>query len=179
MAAICHRFFYALQPPVRERALIGVYRDAIADAHGHVSNERLHLTIGITDDFESYPRHLEREMLAIGDEAAGTPFGISLDRLSGSARSIALRPSRRIGGLSNLHRQLDHSLSRRRIRRRDWSFSPHATLAYRTGKPFQQPVTPVAWDAVDFVLIHSEVGATRHHELGRWKLDPCQGSFDF
>lgn len=179
MSVVCHRFFFAHVPPARPCALIGVHRDAIEGAHGHVTNDRIHVTLAITDDYEQYPAQLERELLAIGEEVAADPFGMSLDRLSGSARSVALRPSRRIGGLTDLHRQLDRGMSRRRLRRRDWTFSPHATLAYREGRPFQQPVTPVEWDATDFVLIHSAVGATRHTELARWPLISRQRSFGF
>lgn len=179
MTTLCHRFFFGLQPPRRERALIGVHRDAIEGAHGHVGNERIHLTLSITNDFECYPVQLESQLIAIGAEVATMPFEVSLDRLSGSARSVALRPSRRIGGLSDLHRQLDHGMTRRHLRRRDWSFSPHTTLAYRNGRPFQQPVTPIEWAATDFVLIHSEVGATRHTELARWPLISRQGTLPF
>ena len=179
MSIVCHRFFYGLQPPRRECALIGVHRDAIEGAHGHVTDDRIHLTLSITEDFEDYPEDLAQTLLTIGNDTAAAPFLVSLDRLSGGSRSIALRPSRKIRNLSDLHRKLDHGLTRRRIRRRDWSFSPHTTLAYRTGKPFQQPVTPIAWDATDFVLIHSIVGATQHIELGRWPLIDRQGSFDF
>ena len=179
MPAVCHRFFFGLQPPKQECALMGVHRDAIENAHGHVANDRFHLTLSITEDFDDYPRNLEQMLLAIGYETAAAPFAVSLDRLSGGSRSIALRPSRQIRNLSDLHRKLDHRLTRRHIRRRDWSFSPHATLAYRTGTPFQQPVAPIVWNATDFVLIHSIVGATQHIELGRWPLIDRQLVFDF
>jgi hypothetical protein len=32
------------------------------------------------------------------------------------------------------------------------------------------PIEPIAWTVADFVLIHSELGKTAHHHIGRWPL---------
>jgi 2'-5' RNA ligase len=172
-----HRLFYALRPPTPQRLAMGAHRDAIAEGQGHVSNDRIHLTLGITNDFEELPEEIAHAMIAFADSVTGPPFAISLDRLSGSLTSVALRPSRRVRELSNLHRQLDRGMMRHGIRRHAWEFNPHATLLYRKGSPFQRPVTPISWKATDFVLIHSIVGANRHIELGSWPLEAAQLSF--
>ncbi|MBO9714708.1 2'-5' RNA ligase family protein [Sphingomonas sp.] len=176
---LLHRLFFALLPPFVQRNLIAVHRDAFPGATSLVANDRLHKTLAIAGDFERFPKAVAEAMLAIGAAVALGPFAVRLDRLSGSNRSIALRPSRRSAGLAELSRQLAEPLRRHGLARDGWSFSPHVTLLYRNGAPFQQPIEPIGWDATDFVLIHSVVGATRHVELGRWRLESRQGAFGF
>lgn len=169
MAALRHRLFYALRPPVRQRALIGAQRDRF-DGDSRVANDRLHLTLGVTEDFDTLPEMVVRRMRAIGDATALDPLPVRLDRIVGSNRSIALRPGRIIAPLALLARQLGSDLRRAGLLRSGWEFSPHLTLVYRNGMPFQQPVDPIGWQASDFVLIHSLIGATRHIDLARWPL---------
>jgi 2'-5' RNA ligase len=178
MKKIRHRLLFALRPPQAKHAEIARHRDGLT-ARGHVRDDRFHITLGITDDYDAYPEAEARRMIAIGDSIAVDPFTISLDRLAGSASSVALRPSHRPWGLSDLSRQLNGELVRWRLRREGWHFSPHLTLLYWEGQPFLVPVAPIAWEATDFVLIHSLVGETRHTELGRWSLISLQQSFVF
>ncbi|MBN8713964.1 MAG: RNA 2',3'-cyclic phosphodiesterase [Xanthomonadales bacterium] len=49
-------------------------------------------------------------------------------------------------------------------------FEPHVTLAYDTRTVVMQDVAPLAWQAREFVLVHSLLGQTRHVPLGRWRL---------
>lgn len=49
-------------------------------------------------------------------------------------------------------------------------FNPHITLLYDDLAIPGEAVAPIAWEVRDFVLIHSEVGSTKYHELGRWAL---------
>ncbi len=174
-----HRLFYALLPPPRQRNLIGLHRDQLGLAESIVRNDRLHITLGITDDFEHRPYDEARRMIEIGQSIAAAPIAVTLDRLSAGNDSIALRPSRRIGALAELGAQLRAKLERQELLRRDWSLKPHVTLLYRKGRPFQRTIEPLGWEATDFVLIHSILGATQHIELGRWPLIDRQGAFGF
>lgn len=179
MPQLLHRLFYALAPSARERNLIGVQRDAVTGARTLVSNERLHLTLGITDDFPDFPDAVARRMQTIGDGVAAEPFSLSLDRISGGAHSVALRPSHRCAGLSELQRQLGSALKLWNIHRDGWSFSPHVTLLYWQGQPFLQPISSIQLDVSEFVLIHSVVGASQHRVLARWVCETQQESFAF
>ncbi len=49
-------------------------------------------------------------------------------------------------------------------------FNPHITLLYDRQGIEEESVSPVSWLVDEIVLIHSEVGDTKYHELGRWKL---------
>ncbi|WP_213981612.1 2'-5' RNA ligase family protein [Sphingomonas sp. dw_22] len=165
-----HRLFFALRPSRIEANLTGLFRDTADSALTPVTNDRLHMTMGITGDFAAFPQDVAERMTAIGDGLAGDRFVLALDRLSGSERSIALRPSKRPPALSALQKQVDDLLRYWNLMRSGWSFNPHVTLGYRAGLSFLEPVTPLVWDVREIVLIHSLVGATRHVELGRWPL---------
>jgi RNA 2',3'-cyclic 3'-phosphodiesterase len=169
-----HRLFFAVQPPALERRLIGCVRDRHPEIVHEVANDRLHGTIAITDDFPDFPAVLAERMLAIGDAAFAAPHDIILDRLSGSARSLALRPGHVLRGVADLARQLHGPMLRAGILRPGWSFSFHVTLGYRDGGSFTLPVDPLGWHATEFVLIHSIVGRTKHIVLRRWPLVPRQ-----
>lgn len=172
----CHRLFFALKPPKREAARIGRVRDRLKSTAGIVDDDRLHATLAITDDFADFPERLARTLVGIGDEVAGAPFPVMLDRLVGSARSVALRPGKASPPLRDVQRQLQGPMERLRTLRAGWSFSPHVTLVYRDGAPFNERIETIAWEGSEFVLIHSIVGRTRHIELARWPLVPRQYS---
>jgi 2'-5' RNA ligase len=169
-----HRLFFALKPPVPEARRIGLLRDGVGQGT-IVADDRLHMTMGITDDFPCLAdRDIDR-MMAIGDTIAGDPVPLSLDRLSGSARSVALRPSTRPAALGPIQKQIQRLLDYWGMARTGWEFSPHVTLLYRAGQPFQRQVTARGWQADELVLIHSLIGETRHVPLGRWPILPKQG----
>lgn len=166
----CHRLFFAFTPSRIEANLTGLLRDTLDGALRPVANDRLHMTLGITDDSAAAPADVAQRMVAIGDALRGDPFVLALDRLSGSEHSVALRPDKRPPHLFAVQRQIDEQLRYWNLMRSGWSFNPHVTLGYREGLSFLNPITPLAWDVRDVVLIHSVVGATRHIELARWPL---------
>jgi 2'-5' RNA ligase len=58
-------------------------------------------------------------------------------------------------------------------------FTPHLTLSYGPALIPFQAIAPIRFVAREVVLIHSEVGMTRYHLLGRWPLrdvSPCAPS---
>lgn len=175
--SILHRLFFAILPPAIERARIGLTRDLLDAPIDPVANARLHLTLAITGDYPAFPDAVAERMLAIGGQVAADPFELVLERLSGSSRSVALRPAARCHGLGEVQRQLARDMAYWSLGREGWSFSPHVTLGYRQGDPFLMPITPIAWEVTEFALIHSRVGATEHIALGRWPLEAAQQEF--
>lgn len=176
-----HRLLYALRPAPLARNLIGVQRDQLGLADALVENDRLHITLGITEDFERRPYAAAKDLLAIAEQVSAAPVPVTLDRVSagGDGDSIALRPSRKIDALAELGHQLQRGLRAAGLLRRGWDFHPHVTLLYRKGRPFTRTIPPIGWEATDFVLIHSILGAHQHIELGRWPLIERQGAFGF
>ncbi len=174
-----NRFLFALLPPPLPRNLIGVQRDQLGIAESVVENERLHITLGITEDYEQQPYAEVQRLIEIGAQVSAAPVPVTLDRVSASNETIALRPSRKIDALAELVHRLQQGLARAGLLRRSWNYHPHMTLLYRKGTPFTRTITPIGWEAIDFVLIHSLIGAHRHVELGRWPLVDRQGAFGF
>lgn len=170
---ILHRLFFALVPPRRAVDRLAAVRDGLG-WRSKVGNGRFHITLGISEDFSTFDPSLAAALRAMGDCAGGEPLRIVLDRLAGSASSVALRPARAPPALRSLQRGLGEGLRRTGIARQAWRFNPHLTLGYRDAAPFGKAVEPIAWEARDFVLIHSVVGRTIHRELARWPLSPRQ-----
>ncbi|MBY8828432.1 2'-5' RNA ligase family protein [Hephaestia mangrovi] len=174
-----HRLFFALVPPIvlaRQVANAAAWFD---DEGAPVAADRLHVTMFILDDRYGVPPSLVAALRGVGSAIAAAPIRLVFDRAGGGERSIALRPSRRIAPLDALHREIGRLCAAAGIEARaNYSFSPHMTLGYRDGRPFNTPVTPVAWTARELVLVHSHLGRTRHERLGSWALAAAEPQLD-
>jgi RNA 2',3'-cyclic 3'-phosphodiesterase len=174
-----HRLFFAARPPVQLARQIEQLAHGLAVGRP-LTHDRLHVTLGISIDYLDFPEPLAAIMTDAAEATAATGFTMTLDRIGASNRSIALRPSRANRAANALVDALAHGVAARRgVLRPDWQFSPHMTLLYHHGRPFTQLCPPIAWEVEEFVLIHSVVGLTQHHVLGRWALgsvaEPRQG----
>lgn len=167
---IVHRAFFAFRPTSQVSVQIGNMREEIAPGVPHVANERLHSTLGITNDYTALPPPLVDELRAIGDAISADPFDVTVDRLSGSADSVALRPSRANRAWRELQAQIEGKMRRAGILRDHWRFSQHITLYYRSGEPFTRIIGGYDWPVDELLLIHSEVGAGKHRVLAQWPL---------
>lgn len=131
----------------------------------------LHLTLNILDDWPVRPDHLVEAMIGVGDGIAAAPFRVVFDQLSGSERSVVLRPSERIDALHDFQQMLAGRLARAGIEARmGVRFSPHLSIVHRGRRNFLVPAIPVSWLVEEFVLIESLVGWTEHRVHGRWPL---------
>ncbi len=170
-APLAHRLFFAVRPPSPLDVQIGNFAETEAGGGPRIRSEYLHTTLAISGDFATEPTHAMAGFMEAGHHIAAAPFDMTVDRLAGSRRSVALRPSRRSDELFALQRQIADVLRRIGLALRDgWGFSPHITLFYRDGVPFNRTVTGFCWRVEELVLIHSLVGRTEHHVLGRWPL---------
>lgn len=166
-----HRYFFALLPPPVEARRIAHAVASWFASGTPVRSDRLHITMAIFPDADAVPSELERTLRTVGGRVTAAAIAVTLDRISGGARSIALRPSRRIAGLEALHHDIDANCRGLGLAPRPgYTFDPHMTLGYRTGAPLGKRITPVAWIADALVLIHSHVGLTRHEIVDRWPL---------
>lgn len=144
--------------------------EEIAPGLPRVGNDRLHSTLGITKDYNALPPRLVDDLRVIGDEISADPFNVTVDRLSGSEGSVALRPSRRNRAWRDLQAPVEEAMLRAGALRDGWRFSQHITLYYRSGAPFSQIIGGYGWPVEELLLIHSLVGAGEHRVLGRWPL---------
>jgi RNA 2',3'-cyclic 3'-phosphodiesterase len=153
---------------------MGRLRDSLGWLEHPVADARLHMTLGISCDFDNLPEHVVAQMLAIGASTKAEPVRVTLSRLAASPESIALRLERSTRELNALGGQLAGRLVRAGIARPDWRFSPHVRLGYRRGEPFGRKISAIEWESRHFVLIHSIVGRQTHEELARWPLTARQ-----
>lgn len=172
----CERLFFALLPPQQSALRTSAASEERLGVGWQIQRAaRLHVTLGITDDFDRTPSRLLERLLLAGDAVDVEPFILTLDRLTIGERSASLRPASGNRALRRLARAIADAMRAAGVPMRDgWQFRPHMTLAYRTaGRAGQHAVSPLTWEAADFVLIRSLVGRTRHILLRRWPLRPA------
>ena len=127
--------------------------------------------MAILDDHGSLPVGLVERMCAVGGSTDIEPFDIIFNRIDENGGSVVLLPDEGGASLANLRKQLVSGMRQSGIRhRKDYSYSPHMTVAYRNGSSSTQPIDPVGWTVDELVLIDSHVGRGHHEVLGRWKL---------
>lgn len=167
-----HRLFFAIKPPAVALMQIDHAR-RLHCAWRAVRNEHAHVTLEIFDDHGGIPEGLIKRLTEIGDAIDMPGFLLSLGRVVGTMRSVALRPGKRSNSLLLLQRAIDGGVKRAGLTTRDgWSFSPHLTLGYRDGAPFTRAIPAIEWQVQELVLIHSFVGQTRHEVVKSWPLAP-------
>jgi len=165
-----HRLFLALRPPPDAAARIGDVRDAL-QPHGHVANERLHMTMGLLEDMAT----LDESIVARARDALATikaaPVHLCLDRLSTSSKTTCLVPEGRPPALMELQRKIETAFVGAGLPLASyWSFNPHVTLLYKPREKVSDAIMPISWRADELLLVYSLIGLTQHIVLARLPL---------
>lgn len=163
-----HRYFVALRPSAEAiRAMLSIQNETCVG--DRVAPDRLHMTLFITEDFETEPPALGALMGRALDRVWAEAFDVGLNRIG--HRGGSLVPSR-APALRRFQRSVADALGAGGVAlRKDWAFNPHVTLGYDALPAFAgQPIPPIAWRATEFVLIHSLLRLTMHRTLGCWPL---------
>jgi RNA 2',3'-cyclic 3'-phosphodiesterase len=71
--------------------------------------------------------------------------------------------------LPELHRILGAGMKKNGLRGAK-HFTPHITLAYSPKLVLEQAIEPVRFFVRELVLIHSKLGLSQYHIVGRWPL---------
>lgn len=164
-----HRYFVALRPAAHVlRAIAARAREAgVAKPN---APDRLHMTLAITDDYETEPSGLVDRMSAALAQLRFDAFDVRLTRFGHHGGSLV--PSR-AADLRRFQGEVARLLLAAGVAPRvGWSFSPHVTLGYDgPTAPFgNRPIDPICWRATEFVLIHSLLRLTMHRTLAVWPL---------
>lgn len=168
---LAHRWFFALKPDdIMAHRTHAFAAEQLGEA-GLLPPAHHHITLALTPDFPEEPADLIAALLRAGDHVTAAPFPLHLDQLSGSTRTVALRPSRAAPPLRTLQAAIVAAMAEQSIAMRpDWRFNPHETLCYRKGAPFQRPIKGFHWPVTSFALVHSLIGLHRHETIGHWPL---------
>lgn len=137
-----------------------------------IEAHRLHITLHHIGDFiDQTPFSL----LRTAEQAAATvkkpPFGVALDRIVGTRRSLLLRPSDGSPALRAFQRALGVALIKAGLHYHvDPTFSPHVTLSYDFCDFPERSIEPIIWTVRQFFLIESLLGKHRHIEHNCWPI---------
>lgn len=139
--------------------------------------DRLHITLIHVGD---YANRLPASIIESLKQAAATltapAFDVTLDRVSSFSGAPGKHPhvllgDRGVEALKAFRNDLLTAVIRQGVKplsRQD--FNPHVTLSYADRRLPERPIRPISWRPEEFVLIHSEVGRSIYHTLGRWPL---------
>lgn len=180
---ISHSLFLALFPDHATIQRICEKMAGIRQQHGLTSKMRpldhLHLTLHWIGDYPEVPEDLVQIIGRACKQVAERvrPFEVRLDQVL----SFRGRPGRNplvLSGndadnarLTSLHQTLLVELAKvLPMKKGGLKFHPHLTLLYDKPSNIKAPVDPVTWTAGEIVLVCSEVGRTKYHHLGGWKL---------
>ena len=89
-----HRLFFAIKPAIHAIPAIEAARRLYC-AGRPVKSEHLHVTMEIFDDQFGLPELLVERLIAVGNDIDVAGFLLSMGRVVGTTRSVALRPNGR------------------------------------------------------------------------------------
>lgn len=160
----------ALQVLDQSRATRGLRGNAIR-------RDRLHVTLIHVGDYANIlPGSVVAALCQAADTLAVPAFDIALDRVSSFSGAPGRHPHVLLGddgveALKAFRNDLLTAVIRHGVKPLSrQAFIPHVTLAYGDRCLPERPIRPIAWRPTEFVLIHSEVGRSIYHALGRWPL---------
>jgi 2'-5' RNA ligase len=175
------RYFFAVRPDRATASLIGRIRDSAGPFGSRVSNDRLHITLGILAEQPRPDEHAIAWARAVLADCPLRACAIALGGLVVGDGIAMLIPAGRHAALRTLQSGLFDRLARHGVQiRRPESFRPHMTLGYRTRLRERRRIAPIAWLPDRIVLIESWVGRGRHCTVASWPLLPAaQYDLDF
>lgn len=162
-------------------AASGVLEEARAQ-HGltgpAIRPDRLHVTLIHVGDYAgSLPQSVVGDIRTAVDGLSEPAFDVTFDRAASFAGAPGRHPYILLGGegleaVRAFRDRLFRALLRAGVRTLSReAFNPHVTLTYGDRRLPERAVDPVGWRPAEVLLIHSEVGRSTYHTLGRWPLN--------
>lgn len=171
--------FFAVMPDAGAQKRLTALAQQLQASHGLggkvLAGERFHISLFSLGEYHG---GLPADTVARARDAAarvGLPaFSLEFDRIwsfGKGGRALVLRGGAGMAGLAALHAALGRAMTEVGLgRHAQTSFTPHLTLLYGETAVAEQGITPLGWNAGEFVLIHSLLGQTRYIPLGCWLL---------
>jgi ribonuclease VapC len=179
-AQIERLFLGLMLAPDAALAASKVLEDARADyglKGSAIRPDRMHVTlIHVGDYLGSLPQGVVADVMKAADGVAGAGFDLIFDRAGSFAGAPGRHPYVLLGGdgvqaLQAFRDRLFKALLSAGVRTLSrGAFNPHVTLTYGDQQLPERDIAPVGWRPTEFLLIHSEVGRSTYHTLGRWSL---------
>jgi 2'-5' RNA ligase len=143
-----------------------------------VRQDLLHITINAVGDHPALPFDIIDAAHAAGGRVRFETFEARFDRIGSYTGSrsasglITMQGDAGVLAIIRLQRVLAEQMCGAGIGayvRRSW-FTPHVSLLYDARPVAQRLVRPVRWMVRKLLLVHSDVGRSRHNLLGEWAL---------
>ena len=170
----------AVFPDDYTAAQIGSLANGLRETHGLRGKIRpvnhLHVSLPLPRHFVRGPESAVEIIGRVCETvAAVTPsFEIRFERVmsfpkpTGNHTLVLVGESHGNDGIMHLHGMLRAEFAKYHLRTS--KLVPHLTLLYDKKELTSSLVEPVCWTVKEIVLVNSEVGATKYHRLGCWKL---------
>lgn len=139
--------------------------------------DRMHVTLIHVGDYRgTIPQSVVADVRTAADSLSGQAFDLTFDRAASFGGAPGKHPHVLLGGegveaLRTFRDRLFRTVVRAGVRTLSReAFNPHVTLTYGDRQLPERAIDPIGWRAKEFLLIHSEVGRSTYHTLGRWRL---------
>jgi 2'-5' RNA ligase len=174
------RIFFAAVPDEKTAARIHALAQSFKTDHGFTGNlilpEHLHVTLFHLGDWNTLPEEIVNLASGAASQVNIPAFDVAFQRAESFRNSTGIYPfvltgGKDVGAWRSLHDALRVALTNAGLggaTRGD--FTPHITLTYDKARVKPVTIDPIVWTVRDFILIHSQLGKTTHHHLGRWPL---------
>jgi 2'-5' RNA ligase len=174
------RLFLAIFPDSDAAARIAVLAAAQCTAHGlrgrPLLPDRLHVTLFHLGDTVGLRQEVVDAATLAATRLRAAAFDLAFDQVGSFAGRREKPPFVLRARDGNIELRAFHAALAVQLhavglgQRTTAAFEPHVTLAYDVRTIAPHDVSPIAWRAREFVLVHSLLGKTRHVPLGRWAL---------
>jgi 2'-5' RNA ligase len=172
------RIFLAALPDAQTATRIYALAEGFKAKHGFSGNlilpEHLHVTLFHLGDWNGLPEEIVNLASGAASQVNFAAFDVAFSRAESFRNSTGVYPFVLTGDATQwrgLHEGLRVALTNAGLGGATrGEFTPHITLTYDGVRVKPVAVDPIPWTVKYFVLIHSLLGKTTHHHLGRWTL---------
>lgn len=173
------RLFFALMPTLGAAAQVYALQQELRIRHGlwgrPLAIDRLQVTLCHLGDHTGLPTSIVLRAREAAERLKAQSFDVTFDSaLSFTGRSrnrpFVLRAREGAEAVEAFQRKLGEELTACGLGRYAKPYTPHMTLLYDSNDVREHPIEPVTWKAMEFRLIHSLLGQTKHISLGAWPL---------
>jgi 2'-5' RNA ligase len=138
--------------------------------------DRLHVTLCHLGDYAGLNDDVVRRANAAMTGKSFAPFDVTFDRVASFVnrarnKPFVLQGKEGVAAAEAFQKQLHEGLKSAGLGKWAKPYTPHVTLLYDNQQVAEQAIEPITWRIEAFVLVHSELGKTRHHILQRWPLN--------
>jgi RNA 2',3'-cyclic 3'-phosphodiesterase len=165
-------FYFALRPDssaTKQIEAIGWDLERRLGLQGTwVKPENFHVTLHPFWRHDGVPQDLVDVASRFAGTIRGAPFNATFNMAMRFGRSVVLCGTDGTVDICDLQRQFNERF--KPLIKNGAQKTPHITLFYGDNAVEKQPIEPVSWAVLDFVLIHSFYGQARQEIMARWPL---------